>query len=333
MVVSQQVPVMTTHGIFYTSMFGTHRPFQINTCEKLIVRFGQGSLFLNFEQFSSLMVFLKEMKAAFCRLDTSAKGSLNLQELCNALAQAGVTFPEQLALQIGRHFDTDNSGAIEFDEFLQLAAEWQEMWNLQGSFGSTIGAAELQQLMGSVRVFYQVINGAVQTVRPFSLNTCRWLIAKFGSPQVGERFAQRISYHQFLQLVQYLKECYYRFMQTDRDGTGSIERYELGAQFMSCGLNLSADAVENIGLSYDFDKSGRLTFDEFIQMLVEVQLYDTCFTAREQNPAILTPLNAFNPILGQSLASSTPGPGLVTLDRSAFFAMVFAVPRNLDLST
>mmetsp|Transcript_63148 Transcript_63148/g.113670 ORF Transcript_63148/g.113670 Transcript_63148/m.113670 type:complete len:555 (-) Transcript_63148:67-1731(-) len=326
------VPLATARGIVYASQFGQHKPFHINTCERLIVRFGQGCPFLNFGQFCSMMVFLKEMKAAFSSVDSNGSGGLNMAELCNVFTRAGLNLPDQLIMQIGQSFDSDNSGEIEFDEFIQIAAEWQEMLGLQGRFVGSQGAAtlnveELQQLLGTVRVFYQVINGAVQSLRAFSLNTCRWLIAKFGTCQVGDRFARGVSYPEFLSLVQYLKECYEVFLRFDVDRSASVNLSELFALLAACGLSLSPEAVDNIRLSYDKDQSGTLEFDEFVEMLLEVQLYDQCFTARERHPSILSPLNTANPILGQQLSASQ-GPGLVTLDRSAFFAMVYALPRS-----
>ena len=61
----------------------------------------------------------------------------------------------------GKSFDSDNSGGIEFDEFIQMTAEWletgvlpksrrrywllelrHEMWKLQDRFSTTIAAEE-----------------------------------------------------------------------------------------------------------------------------------------------------------------------------------------------
>ncbi|CAJ1334091.1 unnamed protein product, partial [Effrenium voratum] len=102
-ILGSQSGLTSMTGVFYTSMFGAHRPFHIGTCERLIIRFGQGSLYLNFEQFCSMMVFLKEMKAAFSSLDVKGTGSLDLPELCNAFWRAGINLPEALILQIGRN--------------------------------------------------------------------------------------------------------------------------------------------------------------------------------------------------------------------------------------
>eukprot|EP00930_Biecheleria_cincta_P048154 TRINITY_DN33501_c0_g1_i1.p1 TRINITY_DN33501_c0_g1~~TRINITY_DN33501_c0_g1_i1.p1 ORF type:complete len:560 (-),score=106.24 TRINITY_DN33501_c0_g1_i1:199-1878(-) len=330
-ILSQQanIPVMTTHGIFHSGMFGAHRPFQISTCERLIIRFGQGNLYLTFEQFCSMMVFMKEMKTSFSSLDNNRTGSLDLQELHTAFTRAGMSMPPELVLQIGRHFDSDNSGGIEFDEFVQMATEWQQMFSMQSQFnGSTITAEQLRSLMGGVRVLYRVINGTVQTLRPFSLNTCRWLVAKFGTCMPGERYARRLNHTQFLYLVQYVRECNYTFMQCDQCRSGALDFQHVGMVLAAFGLNLSAQAIENILVSFDEDNSRQLTFDEFLQLLLEVQLYDQCFTAQERHPGILTPLNTLNPVMGQQMVQ--PGQGMVTLDRSTFLSMVFAVPRNLN---
>lgn len=327
---SSDMTALLQRGLFYSSQLATQRPFQAATCERLIIRFGKGSLFLTFEQFCTMLIFLKELKTAFCKYDVNGSGSLSPAELINAFQQTGMNLPSQLVQQIAATFDTDHSGEIEFDEFIQMATEWNEMWGLRANFDASnrITAEQLQQLMGSVRVLYQVVNGTIYSMRPFSLNTCKWLIAKFGSCQPGEPFAQGVTYTEFLQLVQYLKECYLKFIQFDTWRNGNISAAELGTLLAVYGLSLSPEAISNIRRSYDVDQNGMIEFDEFLQMLVECQLYDSCFNVRVQHPSILTPLNTLHPIFGQQLASSGT-PGLVTLDKSAFFSLVFAVPRNL----
>mmetsp|Transcript_103376 Transcript_103376/g.230908 ORF Transcript_103376/g.230908 Transcript_103376/m.230908 type:complete len:195 (+) Transcript_103376:1-585(+) len=176
-----------------------------------------------------------------------------------------------------------------------------------------LGPVQLQELMGAVRVIYKVVSGTLQTLRPFSLKTCRWLVAKFGSCQQGEPFAKGVTYPEFLSLVQYLKSAYEHFMRFDLSRDGSISASELLLAFAAVGLNLRPEAVDNIRRSYDVDQSGQLQFDEFIQMLVECQLYDRCFDA----------------YAAQQLPAGAAATGVVTLDKTAFFALSFAVPRNL----
>mmetsp|Transcript_103247 Transcript_103247/g.266914 ORF Transcript_103247/g.266914 Transcript_103247/m.266914 type:complete len:541 (-) Transcript_103247:398-2020(-) len=328
-----EAQVLLAQGLFYSSMFKVRRPLHMQTCQWLIIRFGEGNLCLNFGQFATMLVFMKEMKAAFSKVDTNGSGSLDVAELYNAFAGIGMQIPPELVMQIGQSFDHDQSGAIEFDEFVQMAVEWNDMWRQQGLFSaqasSRIDAATLQELFGKVRVLYRVVDGAALALRPFSLHTCRWLVALFGTPRPGEVTAQGMEWTEFLNLTQYVKGAYAKFQQCNfnRDGCATTE--ELRIALSSFGLELSREVVDNVRRAYDMDNSGSLTFDEFLLMLVECRLYDQCFEARLRQPATLTPLNAVSPLLGQVLATGA-SQGLITLDRSAFFSMVFAVPRNLN---
>jgi len=311
------IPIVTRHGLLYSSMFSTSRQFQTQTCEKLIIRFGGGSFFLTFEQFCTMLVFMKEVKEAFCSFDENGDGSLSCGELSNAFTRMGMPMPSDLVAQLGRSYDMDSSGQIEFDEFLQMTTEWLEMREAQARFSAAaaaqLGPAELQELMGAVRVLYKVVNGTVQTLRPFSLKTCRWLVAKFGTCRSGEHFAKGLTYLEFLKLVQYLKSSYEHFMRSDSSKNGCISASELRMVFATNGLNLRPEVADNICSSYDLDNSGQLQFDEFIQMLVECQLYDQKFTAYS----------------AQQLNAGVADTGMVTLDRSSFLALCFAIPRNL----
>mmetsp|Transcript_74846 Transcript_74846/g.243068 ORF Transcript_74846/g.243068 Transcript_74846/m.243068 type:complete len:551 (+) Transcript_74846:112-1764(+) len=327
------VPVFMSQGLFFTSMFKVHRPFQAQTCEWLIIRFGEGNLFLTFSQYSAMLVFMKEMKSAFCKLDANASGSLNLDELYNCFAGLGMQLPPQLVAQIGQSFDRDNSGEIEFDEFVQMAVEWHEMMQQQSRFteqaSGRISATDLQELFGCVRVLYRVRDGAVQTMRAFSPHACRWLVAMFGSPMPGEAFAQGLAWNEFLTVIQYLKGAYAKYLTCDISRHGAVTTQDLWVALAACGIHMTQEVVDNIRRCYDTDSSGTFEFDEFIQLLVECQLYDQVFDARVAQPSTLTPLNRLNPLLGPALAAAGSANGLVTLDKSAFFSMAFAVPRNL----
>mmetsp|Transcript_117457 Transcript_117457/g.292833 ORF Transcript_117457/g.292833 Transcript_117457/m.292833 type:complete len:546 (+) Transcript_117457:92-1729(+) len=327
-----EAQILMAQGLFYSSMFKVCRPFQPQTCQWLIIRFGEGNLSLNFGQFCSMLVFLKEVKTAFARCDTNGNGSLSLDELANAFSSIGMQLPTDLVMQIGRNFDSDNSGEIEFDEFVQMAVEWNEMLKERSHFeaqtAGRVTAAMLQGIIGNVRVIYGVMAGSVSVLRPFSLNTCRWLVAIFGTPLPGEAFAHGVAWNEFLVLVQYLKSSHTKYLQCDFRSNGIVSTEELRLALVACGINLAVEVVDNIRRSYDTDNSGSFEFDEFIQLLVECRLYDQCFEARLAQPTLLTPLNRISPVLGQSLAGA--GQGLIMLDKSAFFSMVFAVPRNLQ---
>jgi len=321
------------HGLLHTSMFSKQQNFHPQTCETLIVHFGEGNLFLNFKQFCTLLVFLKEMKTVFCKLDTNGDGSLGCDELANAFANAGMALPPALVVQIGRSYDRDNSGSIEFDEFVQMAAEWGEVWKARSHpcFGADaagrISPRDLQNTFGEVRVLYQVVNQAIVDKRSFSLNTCRWLCAKFGTPLAGETYAQGVTWFEFLSILQYLKECHFEFSQCDFGQKGRLNAQELAMMLARQGLNLDPMAIESIRRSFDHDGSGTLEFDEFLQVVMECSLFNKCFDSRLAQPSIMTPLNTVSPLLGQTFATAASAQGVITLDRSAFFAMVFALPR------
>lgn len=224
--------------------------------------------------------------------------------------------PPELVVKIGQMYDQDKSGEIEFDEFVQMAVEWNDMCQEQARFAaqaaSGVSATALQEFLGQVRVIYRVVNGAVVTLRPFSLQTCKRLVAKFGTPGPGQACAQALAWEEMLRLVQYVREAFARYSACDVSKGGSVTAQELAAALAACGLVLSSEAVNNIRSSYDADGSGAIEFDEFIQLLVECQLYEQSFDAGS----------------AQLARAGAAAPGLVTLDKSAFFALVFAVPRQ-----
>lgn len=113
----------TLGALLYQSMFQVHKPFQVRTAELLIMRFGGGSLFVNFEQFCMLMEFLKEQKANFMSADVDRTGTIDVRELGAAFAASGLPMPIDGLIALGRRYDRDNSGALEFDEFLQMMSE------------------------------------------------------------------------------------------------------------------------------------------------------------------------------------------------------------------
>lgn len=109
--------------MFYNSMFKVPRPFLHSTAELLIRKYAGGSSLLTFEQFCLLMEFLKEQKKKFTAVDQDRSGHINLQELGQAFAQSGMPLPLEQLLVVARRYDQDQSGTLEFDEFLQMMTE------------------------------------------------------------------------------------------------------------------------------------------------------------------------------------------------------------------
>jgi len=301
------------NNLYFNSMFQNQRPFLLRTCEMLIIRFGSGSCNLTFESFCMMMVFLQEQKKMFCSLDTARNGKLSLQELSTAFAKSGLLLPTSSVMEIGRRFDQDNSGYIEFDEFLQMMIEWTQVASYQSQFNGycqqRADANSLQSVLSSIQVFFFPVNGRIPVLRPFSLSTCRWLISMFGTCMPGEAFARSVSYEEYLQLMQWVKQTAASFSRCDITGDGSISAQELQMALGYSGLNVPPQALLAMMNAYDYDRSGRIEFDEFLQMVLEAQMYDrrvkgmACFNAASQT---------------------------ITMDPASFFGMLYSTPRSFS---
>eukprot|EP00811_Abedinium_folium_P029473 NODE_4645_length_1865_cov_8.027618.p1 GENE.NODE_4645_length_1865_cov_8.027618~~NODE_4645_length_1865_cov_8.027618.p1 ORF type:complete len:555 (-),score=155.66 NODE_4645_length_1865_cov_8.027618:201-1700(-) len=292
------------------------RTFQPKTCELLILSFGNGYLNVNFEQFCRMMVFVKDVQIAFTTVDANHDGGLDIVELTRAFNAMGMAFGEDLVSRIGQRFDANNSGKIEFDEFIQMMAEWKPVHvGVQSQFQSTerLNAEELQKILGSVRVVQFTLLGNVQELcRAFNLNACRWLIAVFGSclPGSGEAFATGVTYAEFCSLVEWMKDASSKFERFDTSKVGRVRATDFGPALAAMGIrSLTAEVIDCILKSYDVSETGTLVFDEFLLMLIECQLYAICFQTRAVTPNVLTPFNLASPRMAPPLlAGSTSSP-------------------------
>lgn len=358
-------PIITSlsaMGLSLRYIFHAHREFRPATCEALIVRFGSSSsCCLPFEQFCAMMVSLREMKAAFCGADPGGSGALSAEALAKAMMRLGMNMPAALVAELWTTYAAHLEEGVEFDEFVQIMVEWNEVWREQQRFGATgrIGALQLREILGSVRVIYRIVNGAVEAARPFHVHTCRWLLATFGARQAGEAFAQSLSWAEFLNLVWFVKGAHRKFNEFNVTQMGVLSADELGLAMAAYGIRLSSEAIDNIVRSFDVDGSGTFEFDEFLQIVLECQMADQSFELRAVQPVPPSPLLAAaatprtppasphtSPLLG-----ALPAPGFiglqgvvsagdaaagwlscgrcVTLDKSEFFSLIFAVPRHV----
>mmetsp|Transcript_52924 Transcript_52924/g.123897 ORF Transcript_52924/g.123897 Transcript_52924/m.123897 type:complete len:365 (-) Transcript_52924:125-1219(-) len=110
-------------GLYYASMFKTQRPFHVRTVEVLIRKFGSTGNLLNFEQFCMMMEFIKEAKKSFTQADQLRNGKIDINELALAFSSQGLPMAIQDLVVLARRYDQDQSGFLEFDEFLQMMVE------------------------------------------------------------------------------------------------------------------------------------------------------------------------------------------------------------------
>jgi Ca2+-binding EF-hand superfamily protein len=62
------------------------------------------------------------MKKVFRFFDTNENGAISFDEFCRALQNYGCTFPEQDLRQLFAKYDTDNSGFLIYEEFANAFA-------------------------------------------------------------------------------------------------------------------------------------------------------------------------------------------------------------------
>lgn len=271
------------NGLICQSQFTASSPFSARCCESLVIRFGSGNPSLTFEQFCIMMTFLKAQKAIFSSIDTDRNGSLDVSELANAFKASGMDFTLPQIQQIGNRYDADRSGKIEFDEFLQMMTEWSELATAQSQFvgfGEQRATAQvLQGLLSTVRIVFTFQNGNIPIITPFSIRTCRLLVALFGTPLPGEPFAKTVTYSEYTALMYRVKMANYAFQQIDLNNNGTLSFAEIQQAIPSSATNLPDYAIRHMLACYqDHCVSGEIAFDEFLAMLLECEMYHQRFT-------------------------------------------------------
>jgi Ca2+-binding EF-hand superfamily protein len=224
-----------------------------------------------------MMEFLKDQKKKFIEIDSDRNGSLDLNELVRSFVLNGMPMPPEQVRMICGRYDARGSGALEFDEFLQMMIEWTQIGQFQSQWSGfaqqRAGPFELQRALGGITIFYRTINGVLPNIRPFSLATCRTLISMFGTQLPGEPFASGLQWVEYLNCMQYVKEKAYQFSISDLDHDGCISSGELQVAFARVGTFLPAPVIMQKLACYDFDRDGRISFDEFLQMLLEADSF------------------------------------------------------------
>jgi len=281
------------------------QPFNVNTVLWLAAKFASsGNGTIEYPQFAEMMQYLESLKAIFLQIDVSNSGDLDVSELSRALSLSGFSVTGlpgggdplslMVAEKIGRAYDADNNGVLTFDEFVQLRLEWDaylEAWTAHVPSGqNNIAPQQLLACLDAVKKSVEPVSslavhpamanlsgfspaGCLQalfftsmfkTQRSFQPRTAELLIRKFGNGGVF------ITFEQFCMLMEWLKEQKNRFLTVDQDRTGSIDINELATAFTNSGLPLPVENLVELGRRYDQDNSGALEFDEFLQMMSEL---------------------------------------------------------------
>ena len=110
----------------------------------------------------------------------------------------------------------------------------------------------------------------------FQMRTAELLIRMFDQNKTGN-----INFQEFSALWGYLTQWKQSFDQFDADRSGSIDHQELATALKVCGYQLSAPVVASMLMKYDADSSGSISFDEYIQLHIELNILTTAFKKKD----------------------------------------------------
>jgi len=298
--VKQSVESGTQHAYFT-------QPFHTKTVLWLAARFAADTYgAIGFPQFAEMMQYLERLKDIFAQIDTDHTGDLSVAELSRALSLSGFNvtgFPGggdalsmAVAEKIGMAYDEDRNGVLTFDEFVQLRLEWDcylDAWashvppgmnNIHPQHLLTVldavkrslehvGGWAMHPTMSALQGFdpYNALNqlyynSMFKIQRPFLLRTAEVLIRKYGCGSPA------INFEQFCMMMEFLKEQKAKFVAADTDRSGSMDMNELATAFAVSGLPLPINSLMEVARRYDQDGSGSLEFDEFLQMMAEMNV-------------------------------------------------------------
>lgn len=97
----------------------------------------------------------------------------------------------------------------------------------------------------------------------------------FGTALPGEPFAAGVTFPEYLLLTQRVKLAAAQFAECDLTCDGSISAAELAVALRKTGQNLPDVAIQGMLAAHDYDRDGRIAFDEFLQMLLEAEMFQS----------------------------------------------------------
>lgn len=90
-----------------------------------------------------------------------------------------------------------------------------------------------------------------------------------------------ISFQEFVQLWRYVTDWLNCFRSFDRDNSGNINLSELKQALTTFGYRFTDQFYAILMKRYDRDNKGGVTFDDFIQLCVQLQILTGSFRAQD----------------------------------------------------
>ncbi|KAM9663912.1 grancalcin isoform 5-T5 [Trichechus inunguis] len=117
-------------------------------------------------------------------------------------------------------------------------------------------------------------SGISGTYSPFSLETCRLMIAMLDRDYTG-----KMGFNEFKELWAALNAWKQNFMAVDQDHNGTVEPHELSQAIAAMGYRLSPQALTTIVKRYS--KNGRIFFDDYVACCVKLRALTDFFRGRD----------------------------------------------------
>lgn len=142
---------------------------------------------------------------------------------------------------------------------------WTYFTAIAGQDGE-VDAEELQRCLTQ--------SGISGTYSPFSLETCRIMIAMLDRDNTG-----KMGFNEFKELWAALSAWKQNFMTFDQDRSGSVEHCELSQAIAVMGYRLSPQTLNAIVKRYS--KNGRIFFDDYVACCVKLRALTEFFRRRD----------------------------------------------------
>eukprot|EP00947_MAST-08B_sp_MAST-8B-sp1_P001309 g1309.t1 len=224
---------------------------------------------------------IKRYKAHFMDIDGDRSGSIDERELGNLLKGLNVKVTAKKLAKLVKHYDADESGMIEFGEFVALIHDVQTGKSM---LGSVMGGflSRVKKVGEKVGVVHEVDRAAEES-RKFGA-WVQYQDPNLGKPYYYNKLTNETSWTRPLEVIYFLPpelkdkftpdeitEFQESFAAFDTDDSGAIELDECAAIFADLGEQISSTRLKKLFTEMDDDNSGELEFDEFVKMVHKVR--------------------------------------------------------------
>ncbi|XP_030637233.1 grancalcin [Chanos chanos] len=143
------------------------------------------------------------------------------------------------------------------------------MWGYFTAIAGQDGEVDAEELQ---RCLTQT--GISGTYTPFSLDTCRIMIAMLDRDMTG-----KMGFNEFKELFAALNGWKQNFMMFDQDRSGTVEPHEMSQSITSMGYRVSPQALNAIIKRYS--RGGRIYFDDYVACCVKLRALTENFKRRD----------------------------------------------------